>query len=121
MRENLAARCGGLRPSEWPDCDVPCYLGVVELPANLSVPPNRDSRNNRLIEHALAQDNFVAHVEDAIGQYGAARLGVVMGTSTSSIDRTEAAYGETYGRLQQLKKQYDPNNLFRVNQNIKPA
>ncbi|WP_235363938.1 MULTISPECIES: BBE domain-containing protein [Shewanella] len=36
-------------------------------------------------------------------------------------DRTEAAYGETYGRLQQLKKQYDPNNLFRVNQNIKPA
>ena len=36
-------------------------------------------------------------------------------------DRTESAYGETYGRLRQLKKQYDPNNLFRVNQNIKPA
>ncbi len=92
MRENLAAGRGGLRPSEWPDCDVPCYLGVVDLPATLTVPPNRESRNNRLVEYALEQDNFVGHVADAISQYGAARVGLVMGTSTSSIDRTEAAY-----------------------------
>jgi FAD/FMN-containing dehydrogenase len=31
------------------------------------------------------------------------------------------AYGENYGRLVALKNQYDPTNLFRLNQNIKPT
>jgi len=35
-------------------------------------------------------------------------------------ERTQAAYGSNYDRLVQLKRKYDPNNLFRVNQNIKP-
>ena len=35
--------------------------------------------------------------------------------------RVEAAYGSNYKRLAEVKKQYDPANLFRTNQNIKPA
>ena len=35
--------------------------------------------------------------------------------------RLKASYGENYSRLAALKKKYDPSNLFRVNQNIKPA
>ncbi|EJG1280918.1 TPA: FAD-binding protein [Vibrio parahaemolyticus] len=35
-------------------------------------------------------------------------------------ERTESAYGPTYTRLQEVKKKFDPNNLFRMNQNIKP-
>jgi len=35
--------------------------------------------------------------------------------------RVQAAYGPCWDRLRQVKRTYDPDNLFRVNQNIKPA
>lgn len=34
--------------------------------------------------------------------------------------RIEATYGENYTRLRQVKSKFDPDNLFRVNQNIAP-
>ena len=35
--------------------------------------------------------------------------------------RVQATYGPNYSKLASVKKKYDPKNLFRVNQNIKPA
>jgi hypothetical protein len=35
-------------------------------------------------------------------------------------DRVKASYKNNYVRLTKIKKKYDPNNLFRVNQNIQP-
>ena len=36
-------------------------------------------------------------------------------------DRVRTTYGANYDRLAQIKAEYDPGNLFHVNQNIKPA
>jgi len=36
-------------------------------------------------------------------------------------DRVKASYKHNYNRLVDIKQKYDPNNLFKVNQNIKPV
>jgi hypothetical protein len=36
-------------------------------------------------------------------------------------DRVAAAYGANYERLVELKNKYDPENFFRLNQNIAPT
>ncbi len=36
-------------------------------------------------------------------------------------ERVQATYGDNYNRLVEIKTTYDPTNLFRVNQNIRPS
>ena len=48
---------------------------------------------------------------------GGAYLNFIM---NEGQDRIKASYKGNYERLTKIKKKYDPNNLFRVNQNILP-
>lgn len=41
--------------------------------------------------------------------------------SQEGDERVKAAYGDNYDRLVDLKNKYDPENLFRMNQNIPPT
>ena len=41
--------------------------------------------------------------------------------SDEGDEHVRAAYGDNYERLQEVKAEYDPDNVFHVNQNIEPA
>jgi len=58
---------------------------------------------------------------DALHPYsaGGAYVNFLMGDEGEG--RVRATYGDNYQRLVAIKNKYDPDNLFRVNQNIKPS
>lgn len=91
----LRRRRSGLRPCAFDTVDLPTFIGEVagvdelRLPAQLA---DFDCRNNRLALLGLAQDGFADAVHAALGRYGAQRLGLFLGTSTSGILQTELAY-----------------------------
>jgi len=64
-------------------------LESVALPEPLA---DWDCRNNRLAWLGLEADGFIHAVHAARERFGAARVAVVLGTSTSSIGATEDAY-----------------------------
>jgi FAD/FMN-containing dehydrogenase len=47
--------------------------------------------------------------------------GVYVNFISEGEERIEGAYGPNYDRLTRVKAKYDPDNFFRINQNIKPA
>src|SRR5437016_2995203 len=58
---------------------------------------------------------------DAVHPYsaGGAYVNFLMGDEGE--ERVKKTYGDNYERLVEIKKKYDPDNFFRVNQNIKPS
>ena len=58
---------------------------------------------------------------DALHPYsaGGAYVNFLMGDEGEG--RVKATYGDNYERLVSIKNKYDPDNFFRVNQNIKPS
>jgi len=91
----LRQRRAGLAPCAFDTVDLATFIGevagvdAVQLPAHLA---EFDCRNNRLALLGLTQDGFAEAVRAAIAKYGAQRIGVFLGTSTSGILQTELAY-----------------------------
>jgi FAD/FMN-containing dehydrogenase len=67
-----------------------------------------------------AHDAWVAGLADTLGKDGAGGYVGFMGEEDEATIR--AAYpGPTWDRLREVKRLYDPDNLFRLNHNIRPA
>ena len=71
-------------------------------------PSNREAISRWSIEY-----NEALHPYSAGGAY----VNMMM---DEGDDRVRASYRGNYERLAQIKRSYDPENLFRINQNIKP-
>ena len=91
----LRAARGGLRPCDFPGVDFPNWIGRVADIEELALPEELaafDCRNHRLAWQALIQDGFIEAVTRAARRHGPERVAVIIGTSTSGILETEAAY-----------------------------
>lgn len=91
----LRERRSGLKPCDFEDVTLKTYIGRVEGLEDFSLDNELerfDCRNNRLAWLGLQQDGFMVAVAEAKQRYGAHRVAVVMGTSTSGILETEHAY-----------------------------
>lgn len=85
----------GLRANDFGATPLPTWIGRVDGLEELRLPQDLagwDCRNNRLAWLGLQADGFVEAVAAARERYGAARIALVLGTSTSSIGETELAY-----------------------------
>lgn len=105
-RNLFAGDCSGMRAEAgWvPERVVP----VAAVPGDLAPLPSalgqQSSRNNQLLLEAALQ--IEGDLRQAIQTYGAARVGVVLGTSTSGIDEASRGIAQ-YLRDQQFPGDYD--------------
>jgi FAD/FMN-containing dehydrogenase len=71
-------------------------------------------------DHASACIAWTRELWEAVRPYSTGRVYVNF-LGEEGQDRVRAAYGEAkYERLRALKREYDPTNFFRLNQNIRP-
>ncbi|MCW3481215.1 beta-ketoacyl-[acyl-carrier-protein] synthase family protein [Neisseriaceae bacterium JH1-16] len=91
----LREQRGGIVKKRWETVEFDVCVGEV---AGLDEVALRDDlaifdcRNNRLAQLGLEQDGFIARVQEAVARYGANRVGVFLGSSTSGILSSEVAY-----------------------------
>lgn len=113
-----------------PECEV--FLGQLggaasRVPADAAAYGHRDARfvmNVHARWQSAADDKthiaWARDVFDVTGPYASTGTYVNFMTADDG-DRVAQAYGANYGRLAEVKAKYDPDNVFHINQNIKPA
>jgi 3-oxoacyl-[acyl-carrier-protein] synthase I len=100
QRTAIRERRSGLRRNDFGDGAVAAaaletWIGRVEGVEAVQLPEDLapyDCRNNRLAWLALQQDGMFETVQALRARYGAERVAIVIGTSTSSIGCSEEAY-----------------------------
>src|SRR3954451_5509518 len=105
LRGAVATQLGG---SAFPRREAPYVLNVIGKWTGDGPGP----------EHVAWARDVVASLEE----FGTGAAYVNFMGDPEDTSRLRAAYGEqTYDRLAQVKAQWDPENIFHLNQNIKPA
>jgi FAD/FMN-containing dehydrogenase len=113
-----------------PECEVfIAHVGgaMARIPGNATAYPNRDAHfvmNVHTRWQDKAQDQpciaWARHLFEAAAPFASDSVYVNFMPDDEN-DRVEKAYGTNYRRLAEIKRRYDPANLFRMNQNIRPA
>lgn len=95
LLDALREKRSGLARCDFDTVALDTWIGRVAELDDARVRPDLhtyDCRNNRLAQLGLEADSFRASVLAARDRYGAARIGVFLGTSTAGILETELAY-----------------------------
>jgi len=95
LAEALEHSRSGLRANDFGPAPLPTWIGRVDGLEEIRLPEafaRWDCRNNRLAWLGLSADGFQEAVAAARRRHGAARIALILGTSTSSIGETELAY-----------------------------
>lgn len=109
LRAALHEQRGGLAPCDFMNLNLPTWVGRVAeiddapLPAAFA---DYECRNNRLARIGFEQDGFDLQVRRAVAQYGASRVAVFLGSSTSGLLETELAYRRREGPLRVLPSDF---------------
>jgi len=120
LRTALERGSSGLTPRRFETCDLDTHVGIIpgleqqRMPAGLE---GFDCRNNRAAEAALQEDGFADAAGSARERYGAQRVGVFLGTSTSGILQAELAYRQRDPADGSLPREFDyrrTHNTFSV-------
>jgi FAD/FMN-containing dehydrogenase len=119
-------------PSPYSGVAIEQFSGAVNrVGINDTAFNHRNARYNLLIlgiwtDPGAKADNvrWVRDLWDAMTPYssGGVYVNYLGQEADEGAERVKSAYGpEKYARLVALKQKYDPTNLFRLNQNIKPS
>ncbi|MBK1699094.1 beta-ketoacyl-[acyl-carrier-protein] synthase family protein [Rhodovibrio salinarum] len=93
--EGLWANRIALRPCDYEDAHIDTHIGRVPGVEDVTLPTafaRFDCRNNRLAEMAVRADGFEGAAQAAIRRYGAHRVALILGTSTSGVRAGEVAF-----------------------------
>lgn len=94
-RDALRHDRGGLIENDFTRAPLPCAIGRVAGLESMPLPDafaEYDCRNNRLAWRGINADGFLDAARACIERYGADRVALVVGTSTSAIGATEEGY-----------------------------
>ncbi len=91
LRQSIDSQSSGLRKNDLDRSELNTWIGRVSGVEDIDL-GEWQSRNNALAALGYEQGAIKSTIESLIQRYTPSRLGLVMGSSTSSIDRTEHAY-----------------------------
>ncbi len=123
----LTQQTCGLAPCQFETVSLDTCVGEVSGVDDQRLPPalsDFECRNNRLAYAGIRADGFADAVAESAARWGARRVGVFIGTSTSGILETELAYRHrdpATGELPNAFRYAQTHNSFSVAEFIRRA